>query len=156
MRENAEVLEVHDGLATVAIRRQGSCDKCGKCDDAEDLEVEAQNSIGAKPGQMVIIEMKNKNILGAAFLVYFLPLINLFIGYFIGKWAGNNLGFGDADLVGAFVGIISLLSSFLITKKYGEKGSEEGKYQPVIKRVVRNTFNNVECDLDCGGGHNHH
>ncbi|ADL11846.1 SoxR reducing system RseC family protein [Acetohalobium arabaticum] len=136
MREYAKVVEVNDELATVEIQRHGSCDKCGKCGDDNDIEVEATNPIGAKEGDVVAIELRDSNVFGAALVVYFVPLLSLFLGYFIGQWFSGNYGFGSSDLVGALVGISSMVISFLFVRKYGEINNSKGKYQPEITRTV--------------------
>ncbi|KXS42897.1 MULTISPECIES: SoxR reducing system RseC family protein [unclassified Candidatus Frackibacter] len=154
MREYAEVKEVDNGLATVEIKRAASCDKCGKCsEENKDLQVKAKNIIGAKPGQLVVIELEDKNLLGAVFIVYLLPLINLFVGYFAGSWLSNNYGFGNADLVGGVTGILFLVLSFVFVRQHGERGSEMGKYQPIIKRVFRGNLEDVLDDDDHGHHH---
>ncbi|MBM7624180.1 SoxR reducing system RseC family protein [Sporohalobacter salinus] len=143
MREYAKVIEVNDNLATVRIQRHGSCDKCGKCGESNDIEVEAKNSIGAKEGDLVTIELRDSNVLGAALVVYLLPLINLFIGYFIGQWFSGNYGFGNSDLIGALSGISFLIISLFFARKYGEINNSKGKYQPEIKRTVDPTSENL-------------
>lgn len=153
MRQYAKVIETDENMAKVEIRRHGSCNKCGECKEqsSNELEIKANNPIGAKTGEIVAIELESKNVLGALFVVYFLPLINMFIGYLVGKGISGNLGINNTDLMGAVIAVLFLVTSFLIAKKYGERGSMKGKYQPTIKRTVDPTVEDIN-QMD----HQHH
>lgn len=66
-----------------------NCSSCGLCPGKAAI-VEAINEKGAAVGDTVIIQMSDKKVLGAAFLVYIVPLIMLIIGYFIGYAVFNT------------------------------------------------------------------
>ena len=52
----------------------------------------AQNPIGAKPGDMVIIESQTGPVLKAAAILYMLPLVMFFLGYLVGmNWQKGAL-----------------------------------------------------------------
>ena len=154
MKEYAKVVGIEEGEAVLEVRRHASCDDCGGCletGDRRELKVRARNPIGAKPGQMVKVEIADKKMMGAVFMVYLVPLLGFFIGYFVGSSLSTSLAWGDAELVGAGVGIIFLMASFLLAREYGKRGKEEGKHQPVIKRVVDITFADIEKANKKGG-----
>ena len=52
------------------------------------VSVLAQNPLGAKPGDKVIVASDSGSILGAAAMVYLLPIILFFLGYFIAQAEG--------------------------------------------------------------------
>ena len=87
MRQQVEVKSVGaDGYAQVeAVRRSacsGDCDHCGGCASAKQhVLVRAKNSIGAAVGDQVIVETSSRAILGAAAVVYLVPLALLLLGY---------------------------------------------------------------------------
>lgn len=60
-----------------------SCASCGLCPGQTSV-VEAVNDINADVGDTVIMDMSDSKVLGAAFLVYIVPLLMLIVGYFSG------------------------------------------------------------------------
>ena len=87
-----------DGTAEVMHVRQsacsGDCHKCSGCGAAkETLMLSAQNPIGAKPGDMVIIQSGSGPVLAAAAMLYILPLILFITGYLMGEhlWQRGGL-----------------------------------------------------------------
>jgi sigma-E factor negative regulatory protein RseC len=149
VQQYAKVIKVKPemSLATVEIKRHASCDKCGECSEqptAGEMEVDARNPIGAQKGDFVAIEMDDRSILGALVVVYLVPIINMFIGYFLGEWLSKRLIIWNPEMLGAVMAISFLVISFGIAKKYGEKGKAAGRYQPVIKRTVDLTVEDIE------------
>lgn len=86
-----------DGTAEVACRRAsacgGDCGSCGGCTDAQTVLVRAQNPIGAKPGDRVVVESASRQVLGAAVAVYLLPVLFLLGGYALAGGFGGGIGF---------------------------------------------------------------
>ena len=74
-------------MAEVAVTRStacgGNCGSCEACQFQNELKAVADNSLGAKPGQKVIIETRSSLIFRAAILVYIVPLIFFIFGYII-------------------------------------------------------------------------
>lgn len=87
MLQTGIVKEINRDSAVVMIERSSSCGEscasCGLC-PGQKTEVKALNEAGAKINDTVIISMADKKVLGAAFLVYIVPLIALIAGYFVG------------------------------------------------------------------------
>ena len=78
------------GRAEVSVKRQSACGHdCSKCGGgcselmvSSTVSVVAANGIGAQPGDMVTVESSTKGVLGAAVMVYVVPFLLFFIGYF--------------------------------------------------------------------------
>lgn len=97
MRQRATVEAVlPGGCARLSVRREsacsGDCHKCAGCGAVtQTLCLTARNPIGAQPGDRVWIESGSGPVLGAAALVYLLPLLCFLGGYFaasaLGPWA---------------------------------------------------------------------
>ena len=88
-----------DGFAEVTVNRgtacSGNCSSCGGC-GAESGTVNiivAENSMGAVPGQRVIIESSTGKVMKAAILAYILPILCLLAGYAIPSALGLKEGF---------------------------------------------------------------
>lgn len=78
-----------DGTAEVFLIREsacsGDCHKCSGCGAAkETLLFTAQNPIGAKPGDLVTVTSDSAPVLAGAAVLYILPMVLFFVGYFVG------------------------------------------------------------------------
>ena len=78
-----------DGTAQVVHVRQsacsGDCHKCSGCGAAqEQLMLTAENPIGARPGDTVVISSETGPVLTGAAVLYMLPLVLFFAGYALG------------------------------------------------------------------------
>lgn len=108
MTQQVTVLSVNGSMAKVAHKRptacHGDCEKCaGGCGStaaAETLIVDAENLIGAAPGDRVVIEGEGRKVAWAMFLVYVLPLVLFLLGYFLVPAAPIL-----ASVIGFFLGI---------------------------------------------------
>ncbi len=81
-RRTAEV-EVERGTAC-----GGTCSSCDACVFQNTIRTTAYNRVSALPGQKVVIESRTSQVLGAAALLYIIPVILLFVGYAIGAAVG--------------------------------------------------------------------
>lgn len=86
MTETGVVESVSGDSAVVMIVRKSACgETCGSCSGGCRLsgnKVSAVNTAGAKCGDVVTVETSTGSILYKAFIVYILPLIVFFAGYF--------------------------------------------------------------------------
>lgn len=116
MRQTVRVTGIPEpGQATVFLLRQsacsGDCHSCGGCGAVrEELFVRADNPIGAKVGDLVTIETETKTILGAAFLVYLVPIIL----FFLGCWIGDQTGY--AVVMGAVGFVLGMVPAVLLNR----------------------------------------
>ena len=63
----------------------GDCHKCSGCGAAQEtLVFRADNPIGAKEGELVLIRSESAPILKAAAVLYLMPLALFFAGYLLG------------------------------------------------------------------------
>ena len=86
MTQDAVVTRVFpNGMAEVAVTRGTACgSNCGNCESCafqNELKAIAKNTVNATPGEKVIIESLSSRIFSAAFTLYIVPFIALFIGY---------------------------------------------------------------------------
>lgn len=76
-------------MAEVQIRRQTACghdcSDCAGCTQVitGDNIVTARNELNAKAGDVVLLESATSKILAAASMVYILPFVLFFVGYFL-------------------------------------------------------------------------
>ncbi len=133
MKQIGVVTEVQKKIAIIQIKRTSACGgKCSSCSGCETTphKVKAYNMIDAQIGQIVQLEMKDSRVLGAAFIIYVIPLIMLFVGYGIG-----NILFGRELYAGA-TGVVLLTFSFIILKLMDKRLNRSEKFMPVITNTI--------------------
>ena len=97
MRQRTTVESLEGKYAVVSVRREsacsGDCHKCAGCGAVtQTLQVKAENLISARKGERVYIESVGSTVLWAAVLVYLIPLVGFFLGYFLGNlWDRRGL-----------------------------------------------------------------
>ncbi len=80
----AEVLLVRESACS------GDCHKCSGCGAAKETMIfTAENLIGASRGDLVKVESATGPIMKAAMVLYVIPLVLFFLGYYLGTLPGN-------------------------------------------------------------------
>ncbi|AYD40570.1 siderophore-interacting protein [Clostridium fermenticellae] len=129
--------DIGNSMVKVRASRHGDCKNCGMCPGADAMVIDAKNPLEAKPGQHVIFEIKQVNMLKAAFVVYILPLVAAFLGVVIGgKLSGYT---GHAQSMKAFQiggGIIAFIISIIYVKIFDKAAYRDQNMQPVITRIL--------------------
>ena len=133
MKQIGIIIQADTQTAVVQIKRATACgENCGNCSGCETTlqRVEVSNPIGAEVGQVVCIEMDDRYILFAAFIVYIIPLIMLFLGYGIGyfMWYKESLAI--------ISGLLLMILSFLILKRLDGRLKRSLKYQNKITKIL--------------------
>lgn len=100
-----------DGTAQVLCVRQsacsGDCHKCSGCGAAQEaLLFVADNPVGAKPGDMVRVESATAPVLKAAAVLYLMPLVLFFLGYFLGQQLALGALFGGLGFALGVAGVV--------------------------------------------------
>lgn len=105
MRQTAQVVQITpNGHAQVKVRRAsacasahncGSCDHCSMMENAPEIVVDAENAYGAQVGDTVVVESSTGKVLGAAALLYLVPVLLFFLGYFL----GNSLAWPESGSI---------------------------------------------------------
>lgn len=118
MQQLVRVRQTHeDGTATVIHVREsacsGDCHKCSGCGAAKEaILLEADNPIGAKPGDLVTVESATGPVLKAAVVMYLLPMVLFFAGYALGAALWQQ---------GALIGCMSFVVSIGLAVIYDRK-----------------------------------
>lgn len=88
-------LTEHD-TAEVAVTRLtacgGNCGNCEACVFDSEVRAIADNPLGAKPGQRVVIESRSAKVFGVVLTVYILPIVLFLAGYLIAFALGASEG----------------------------------------------------------------
>ena len=117
MEQRARVRRLmDDGKAQVMVIREsacsGDCHKCSGCGAVQEtLLFEAENPVGAKPGDLVVIRSDSGPVLRSAAVLYMLPLVLFFLGYALGaRWG-----------IGALLGCLAFAASIALVVVYDRK-----------------------------------
>lgn len=113
MEQLVRVRETYDdGTAQVIHVREsacsGDCHKCSGCGAAkETMLLLAHNPIGARAGELVKLRSETAPVMKAAMVLYILPLVLFFAGYFAGDtlWKMGALTGCLAFVVGIAVAV---------------------------------------------------
>ena len=98
MRQTALVLKTFpDDTAEISVQRKsacgGNCSGCQGCDMRQNvITVTADNTAGARAGQMVTVEARTRLIFRYAIIVYIIPVLLLVLGYAAGMMLGLSEG----------------------------------------------------------------
>ncbi|NCB62892.1 MAG: polyunsaturated fatty acid synthase PfaA [Clostridia bacterium] len=121
MTQTAQVKRIlSENIAEVAVVRQGACShdcaKCGGCGTAvlPTVTAMAENRVGAREGDVVLLETPSDKLLGIAALVYLIPMVFLIAGYLIGQFLGLDSGY--CILLGAACFAFSIALIFLLDR----------------------------------------
>ena len=99
---------------------------------------EAVNAIGAKPGDTVTVRSESGPVLMGAAVLYMLPLVLFFAGYFLGAvW---NLG--------PWIGCAAFLLGLALAWVYDRKVAKKQKTVYTIIGYAMNTRTKGDNDLD--------
>lgn len=140
MEQEAIVARVEGDQVYIEVGRDGS--GCGRCHEAGGCrsglfsqmfrlgprQFRMANSIGAAPGDRVVVRMAEGATLRAALLVYLVPVIFLVAGAFFGTALGE--GSDAVAVVGALLGLAGgVLVGFVL-----RRGAAGEAAQPVLVR----------------------
>lgn len=124
MIQTAKVTRVlENGTAEVSVKRQSACGHdCSKCGGGcselmvrSTVSVVAANPVRAMPGDMVRVESSTGGVLKAAVVVYLVPFLLFFLGYFL--CAAAQLGGGISAAVGGCGFAAGVLLAILLDRQ---------------------------------------
>ena len=133
--EQGVVIEISGNMAKVKSNRHGDCKNCGACPGDNATVLEVQNPLGAKPGQRVVFEIKEENMLKAAFVVYILPIIAILLGSMFGAWLAPQIG-QSVRIFQIGGAIVAFVLSLLYIKVFDKSTNNNSKMKPIITRIL--------------------
>lgn len=132
MREIGVVESTNGHTAVVSVKRSTACgDSCATCASKCNLKgnkIKAENKACASVGDVVEIEMKTSTVLKSAFMVYILPLLFFFVGYFL-SW--HKTGSEPKSMLTGFIFFAVVFVFLLIWDKLNKD-----KFSTVIVNIM--------------------
>ncbi|MBE6915444.1 MAG: hypothetical protein E7471_02290 [Ruminococcaceae bacterium] len=107
MTQSAQVIALIDeNRAKVRVERMSACGHdCSTCEgcglQSASIEAVANNPVGAKVGDTVLVESSSKEVLRLASLTYLLPVVLFFVLFFVLRALGVS---ESASAIGAILG----------------------------------------------------
>ena len=114
MRQTVTILRVEGENALVYREDSDACDRdcagcaggCGALISPKRVEILARNSIGAGPGDRVMLETASAPVYWAMVLIFVLPVALFFLGYGIGSHWNAGLIFGGLGFLAGVTGAV--------------------------------------------------
>ena len=119
MKQRGIVIKTDENSAEVSVKRKSACgENCANCSGmctAPVISIKAVNSIGAKAGDVVVIESKTSAILKCAFFLYIVPVVLMIVAYITAK------ALKLSDLIAAVCSLLLLVLSIAALKPAEKK-----------------------------------
>ena len=138
MKEVGIVSKIQKDIATVEVDKKDECSKCGMClfpQGVNAITFNANNKVGAKIGDTVVIERYADGGFLSAVLVFLVPLIliglSVFLGLCIIKWQLSVLILSLSLIILWYI-ILSKIDKIL-KRKWG--------YKTVVVEILRSNNN---------------
>jgi len=124
------VTSVKDGTAQIHFLRGSACAHCGACLTVGDSEMEISlpNTLGAKEGDRVMVDLSPKRVVQASLLAYAVPLVLLIAGVLVGSRI--------ADWAGLVLGVAACGLGYLILRIVEKKSAKKKSFQPTMTRIL--------------------
>ncbi len=114
MTRPGEVTEVRNGMMRITFCRPEACAKCGACEGGKkEHHLWVQGS--AQIGDIAVVDMPEKMIVGASLIAYGLPLVGLVVGMILGNVLAGGKDAGT--IIGAAIGLALSLAALKMTEK---------------------------------------
>lgn len=141
MEKIGKVVSTNGNKAKLEIRRASACgEKCGSCSggcSSTGTFIEAENSIMARPGQMVKIEVETKIVMKSAFLAYIFPLFMLITGIVSGSYIYKSFDFNiSSEVFSLLLGVFFMVISYAIIKRIDKNYQTNRKIKSTITKIL--------------------
>lgn len=116
MREKAIVASKKGNKAEVEVIRTSACAKCRACSlgsEKKVIKVWVQNDVNANVGQVVEIEIENRALISATFIMYVIPLVSFLLGVILGLNFANTLNIAWEEPFSLLTGLLFMSLAFL-------------------------------------------
>lgn len=136
MKETATVINVNNDTATVRVIRGDACHGCRACsmwsEDNKFMDFDLKNTLLAKKGDTVLVDMAAPDFLRAALIMYAVPLFLMMafaMAVYYYAFPGNQLYTALASIAGAAAG-------FILIKLFDGLIKKDAKFYPVMIDIV--------------------
>jgi sigma-E factor negative regulatory protein RseC len=140
MTEHGLVIDTDDGIARVSLDRSADCAKCNACCIGKDRNMfaEVDNTVDAKKGDHVIVEVSDRQAVKAVLLTLGLPLLVLVAGAIVFSSLAQGMGFGDSgEIIGGLAGFVLMVLVFIGIRRYDQRIRKRRSSNMKIVKIIR-------------------
>ena len=132
MNEQGTVSKLDGKKATVIFARKGMCKDCGACLKAgpDEMMVEVENTLGARVGDVVAVELRQGVFIEATLVMYGLPLLALVIGLLVCRLIGAS------DMVTVIAALGCAVAAFAAIRIFEPKLSRSLRFRHKMTEIV--------------------
>ncbi len=129
-----------NGTAWVKTTRSSACASCSSRDachgdgESKEMEVEAINSVNARVGDRIVLNVKTAYLLKVTFLLYVFPILAMIAGAILGQRIAMDKGMDPSGL-SALLGFAFFGFAFVIIRAAGRRLSKDTNYKPEIIKI---------------------
>ncbi len=141
INEKGTVTEISDSVASVFVKREAECKGCASekyCRSVgsgnSEVVVLAQNTLGAKLGDTVVVSISSSWFLKASAAIYILPIFGLLLGMLLGRFVTVS-GY-SMDEMSFFIGVFGLCFSLVLVKFINTRLEENPSLMPKITAIL--------------------
>ncbi|MBQ4637755.1 MAG: SoxR reducing system RseC family protein [Clostridia bacterium] len=142
MNQTGIVKKVKGNMATVSFVRSEACASCRACSfgQKEELEVDILNSLDAKTGDLVDVQLHSEKIVKASAILYMFPALAFVLGLWIAPKIHSALSLTiGSDGFSMLLAIILMGIALIIIKLTDKKRIDTGEFTPVMLEIVAST-----------------
>ena len=149
--EQGVVLRADSQTAWVKTVRSSACEGCsakGSCHgtgSAQEMEVKALNTAGARAGDRIVLSFETPSLLKATFLIYVFPIILLVVGAALGQMLAPIIGF-NASALSVLSGFAFFFTALIIVKVRANKMAKKDGYQPKVVKILGRRLEEVDAE----------
>ncbi|NLN48134.1 MAG: SoxR reducing system RseC family protein [Clostridiales bacterium] len=141
MIETGRVVEVRKNTVRILVARNAACGECGACQVGRDnlnLIITADNDLGAKKNDNVLIELNTENFLLASAIFYGIPLFALIAGIAIPYYALRHFGYSNnsVQLIASVSGLLLLAVSYILIKSKESDFRNMGRFKSKMIKII--------------------
>ncbi|MDK2867172.1 MAG: sigma-E factor negative regulatory protein RseC [Clostridiales bacterium] len=141
MDRTGVIVSVDKEFSKIKLLRHTACGSCGAChlgDEQKDVMLVAKNDVHAEVGDMVEVSMGTSGVLSAAFIMYMIPLMSLFVGLVAGIGILNGMHYsGNVEMAAAVIGLLFMAGAFLIIRLNDKRFLKSDKYTAHVAAIIQ-------------------
>lgn len=157
IEEQATVVSVDGEMAELAIARRNACGSCtakGGCGTSllsslfpqRQLRLRLANTVGARPGDRVVLGLDEGQLQRGSLLLYAVPLLGLLLGAIGGENLLLYLG-GPQELGGVAGGLLGLIAGLSVVRERGRQARLGGDLGVRLLRVMHRSQESLSVRL---------
>jgi sigma-E factor negative regulatory protein RseC len=146
IEETGRVVNVEDGYAWIETEPASTCGSCSArkgCGTSALASVFGRraaplrvvNNVNAAVGDSVVIGIDEAGLLRGSLAVYAAPLAGLFAGGLLGRYAGDVMLPGGAEIASILGALAGLAAGLVWLRRFSRQTQQDARYQPVILRM---------------------